>query len=298
MTSPLSRSVEPVTAARCRRLLPWALLLILGGLSACATAPDEPEGAARAEAVWAVTEAHELIKFNAGQPRRILERRPLVGLQPGEQVLGADFRVARGVLFALTSHGRVLTLQTASGQATPVGAIPAASLPEGRYGVDFNPAADRIRVVHESGLNLRLHPDTGALLATDPPLAYAPSDPAAGRTPRVTGAAYTYNKRDEKLTTNFAIDLATGHLVRQGSAEGTQPVVSPNTGQLFTVGPLGTGPLDDVAFDIADLNNAALVAARQGPRTRLHLVDLASGRATLLGTVGDGRALRALAIEP
>ena len=298
MTSPLSRSVEPTAAARCRRNFTWALVLMLGGLSACATAPDEPEGAPRAETVWAITDGHELIKFNAGQPRRILERRPLVGLQPGEQVLGADFRVARGVLFALTSTGRVLTLQTASGQTTPVGAIPTASLPAGRYGVDFNPAADRLRVVHESGLNLRLHPDTGALLATDPPLAYAASDPAAGRTPRIAGAGYTYNKRDEKLTTNYAIDLATGHLVRQGSIEGAQPVVSPNTGQLFTVGPLGTGALDDVAFDIADLNNAALIAARQGPRTRLHLVDLSTGRATLLGTVGDGKPLRALAIEP
>lgn len=298
MTPSSPRSAEPTTAARCRRFLPRALVLMLGGLSACATAPDEPEGPPRAEVVWAITEGNELIKFNAGQPRRILERRPVAGLQPGEHVLGADFRVARGVLFALTYSGRVLTLQTASGQTTAVGAAPASSLPPGRYGVDFNPAADRIRVVHESGLNLRLHPDTGALLATDPPLAYAPNDPAAGRTPRVAGAAYTYNKRDEKLTTNFAIDLATGHLVRQGSAEGAQPVVSPNTGQLFTVGPLGTGPLDDVAFDIADLNNAALVAARQGPRTRLHLVDLATGRATLLGTVGDGRALRALAIEP
>ena len=30
------------------------------------------------------------------------------------------------------------------------------------FGVDFNPAADRVRVVSNLGQNLRLHPDTGA----------------------------------------------------------------------------------------------------------------------------------------
>ena len=84
----------------------------------------------------------------------------------------------------------------------------------------------------------------------------------------------------------------------QGSKEGSEPVVSPNTGQLFTVGALGTGPVDNVAFDISDIGNTALAALAQGGRTRLHLIDLASGRATLLGSVGDGRAGWGLAIEP
>ncbi len=84
----------------------------------------------------------------------------------------------------------------------------------------------------------------------------------------------------------------------QGSREGVLPVVSPNTGALTAVGALGTGALDDAAFDIADLNNAALAALRSGGRTRLHAVDLASGRATLIGTVGDGRALWGMAIAP
>lgn len=293
---PVPSSPTPIRTLS--RLCSLPVLALAAGLSACALAPSEPEGAPRKEVVWAVTEARELVKFNAGQPRRILERRPLQGLAPGEQLLGIDFRVARGVLYALTSTGRLLTLQTATGQVTAIGGVAAGTLPPGRYGFDFNPAADRIRVVHESGMNLRLHPDTGALAATDPPLAYAAGDASAGRAPRVAGAGYTYNKRDEKLTTNFAIDLAQGHLVRQGSAEGVQPVVSPNTGQLFTVGPLGTGPLDDVAFDIADVDNTALVAARQGARTRLHLVDLARGTATLLGTIGDGGPVVGLAIEP
>ena len=90
--------------------------------------------------------------------------------------------------------------------------------------------------------------NTGAVAATDPPLAYAAGDVAAGRAPQLVGAAYTYNKIHDKLTTNYAIDRATGSLVMQGTAEGVTPAVSPNTGQLRTVGALGTGPVDDAAF--------------------------------------------------
>ena len=92
------------------------------------------------------------------------------------------------------------------------------------------------------------------------------------------------------------LDAAT--LVTQGTKEGVAPAVSPNTGRLYTVGALGTGPLEDASFDISDVANTALAALRRDGRTRLYLVDLASGRASALGTVADGRPLRGIAIEP
>ena len=49
---------------------------------------------------------------------------------------------------------------------------------------------------------------------------------------------------------------------------------------------------------IADIHNTALAALRQADRTRLYLLDLTTGRATLLGTVGDGRPLVGIAIAP
>lgn len=265
-------------------------------LAACAGTP-EPIGEPRPETVFAVTDGAELIRFNAGQPQRVLSRQPLQGLDPGDKLLGIDFRVARGVLFALSASGRLYTIDTASARMTRVG-TQAVALAPGRWEIDFNPAADRIRVVADHGANLRLHPDTGALAATDPAVAYAAGDAAAGKTPQVAAAAYTYNKANDKLTTNYAIDIGRGTLVTQGSKEGAEPAVSPNTGQLFTVGPLGTGPVEAAAFDIADTDNAALAALHIGGRTRLHLVDLASGKATLIGTVGDGKALWGMAIEP
>lgn len=283
-------------------LYPFRPLALAGSLllGACAALPDAdpPEGPPRRETVWAVTERAELIRFNAGQPTRVLDRKPVAGLDAGDRLVGIDYRVARGVLFALSAAGKLYTLDTASGRLSAVGAGVPLALGTQAVGFDFNPAADRIRVAAADGRNWRLHPDTGALVAADGALRYAEGDAAFGQKPALGGAAYTYNKRDDKLTTNYAIDLARGALVRQGSVEGVQPAVSPNTGLLWSIGALGTGPVDDAAFDIADLNNAALAALRQGGRTRLYALDLASGRATLIGRVGNGQALWGLAIEP
>ncbi len=272
--------------------------LLLAALAAGCATTTEPEGAPRKETVLAVTEGGELIRFNAGQPQRVMSRLPLHGLAAGETVLGIDFRVARGVLYALGSSGRLYTLDSASGKASAVGSGAPVALSGQRFGVDFNPVADRVRVVSDSGQNLRLHPDTGAVAATDPALAYADGDAGKARPPRVAGAGYTYNKTDDKLTTNYAIDLEAATLVTQGTKEGVAPAVSPNTGRLYTVGALGTGPLEDASFDISDVANTAMAALRRDGRTRLYLVDLASGRASALGTVADGRPLRGIAIEP
>ena len=275
---------------------PFVVLSAAALLAACAST-TEPVGAPRPKTVYAVTDAAELIRFNAGRPQHIEQRLPLQGLQPGDRLVGIDYRVARGVLYALSASGRLYTVDTSTARLSAVGSGAPVALQGQRFGVDFNPVADRLRVASDSGQNLRLHPDTGALAATDP--AVQLPVPRAGAAPVVVaGAAYTYNKRDDKLTTNYAIDIANGWLLTQGSREGVQPVVSPNTGVLAVVGELGTGALEDAAFDIADSNNAALAALRSGGRTRLFAVDLDTGRARLLGTVGDGRALWGLAIAP
>lgn len=298
--------MHPTFSSSALRAVPAAVVVAL--LAGCAAMPVPDTGLR--EAVVAVTSAHELITFHAGQPGRILERRPVTGLPAGDRLVGIDFRVAKGVLYALSQAGRLYTLDIPTGALRPVGAAPAAlPLVGSVFGFDFNPAADRIRVVSNTGQNLRLHPDTGAAVdgdpvvegvQPDPALRYAWSDVNARRKPDIAGAAYTYNPNDSKITTNYAIDRALGVLVMQGSREGTTPVVSPNTGQLRTVGSLGLGPLTDVAFDIADVGNTALIAVRTAAdsHTRLHQVDLATGATRPLGVVGEGTPLVGMAIEP
>lgn len=281
------------------RLLPLAASLALLGCTTPAREAAEPaEGPPRGRTVVAVTADAQLIRFDAGQPRRVIERKPLLGLDAGDRLVGIDYRVARGTLYALSAAGRLYTLDPSSGRLAPVGSGAPLALGEAAVGFDFNPAADRIRVVAADGRNWRLHPDTGALVAVDGALRYAEGDAAQDRRPALAAAAYTYNTRDDKLTTNYAIDIARGTLVRQGSLEGATPAVSPNTGLLATVGALGPGAIEDAAFDIADVDNEALAALRSGGRTRLYAIELSTGRARLIGTVGNGHALWGLAIEP
>lgn len=297
----------PVWAARV-----GALTLFLTAVSGCTHAPRaEPAAAQRKEVLVAVTAGHELVRFKASEPGRFISRVALSGLAPGERLVGVDYRVAKGVLYALGRSGQLYTVDTSQGRLTPVGAANAAvaNLSGDEFGFDFNPTVDRIRVVTTGGQNLRLHPDTGAQVDGDPnregiqrdgDLHYAAGDVHAGRAPAIAAAGYTYNTRNDKITTNYAIDRALGTLVIQGSREGTEPVVSPNSGQLRTVGSLGLGSLNAVSLDISDVGNVALMAARSGadPRTRLYQVDLESGRATLLGQVGAGAELIGMGIEP
>lgn len=275
-----------------------SVALITGALAACATPP--PPVALSKDTLVVLTQKLELLTVNAAQPEKVLQRTPVTGLPAGETLVGMDFRVARGVLFALSNTGRLYTLDVPTGAAKAVGSGSGVTLQGMRFGVDFNPVADRVRVVSDTGQNLRLHPDTGALAATDPALSYAQSDKQALQKPELIGAAYTYNKRDDTLTTNYAIDQKSGTLVTQGSVEGMQPVVSPNTGLLRTVGPLGTGGLQEVAFDIADVSDTAYAALRgtSASATQLYTVNLTTGLATLVGPVADGGALLGLTVQP
>lgn len=253
------------------------------------------------ERLWLVTESQQLVQVNPASPTEVLAQKALTGLADGEQIHGIDYRVAYGVLFALSNNGQLYTVNTATGALSAVGApLATDTLQSAQYGFDFNPAADRIRVVNELGQNLRLHPETGALAFTDPDLHYAATDRHAGVSPAIVAAAYTYNQQDAKITTNYAIDKALGTLVTQGSLEGTEPMVSPNTGQLFTVGALGISGLQQVSFDISDLNNIGLIAVstQSEAASTLYQIDLSTGATQKLGTLANGEALVGIAIEP
>lgn len=269
-----------------------------------AMAPIKP----REHMLFAVTEGNLLVSFNASTPGLLFSKTPLTGLAKGESLVGIDFRVAKGELFGLSTQGRLLRIHLATGAVTAVGKPQ--PLPRGdEFGMDFNPTVDRVRVVSHAGANLRLHPDTGALVDGDPvlagtqpdqPLTYGPGDLLAGNVPNIVAAAYTYDQVDEKVTTEYAIDARLGYLVIQGSLGTAKPYVSPNTGLLQAVGPLNIDPFDRASLDISDLDNTAyLITTRQGAReSRLYEVDLGSGQARLIGAIASDQPIRGMSIEP
>ena len=283
-------------------------VLTVASLGACTTMTSEPEGMERAEKAVAVTASNKLLKFNAGRPGRILATLNITGLQPSETLLGIDYRVAKDQLYALGSSGRLYTINEDTAAATVVGMPFAVKLEGTQFGFDFNPTVDRIRVVSNTGQNLRLHPDTGAVVdgnatlegvQTDGKLAYAAGDVNFGKSPMAVGAAYSYNKADTKITTNFALDAATGALVTQGSREGVMPAVSPNTGQFFTIGSLGIA-FNNASFDIQALSDVAFAALNSDASmaSRWVTIDLKTGAAKSLGSIGGGERVVGIAMEP
>lgn len=241
---------------------------------------------------------NQLHTFDTALPHVLTSRIRVTGLQRGEQVVAIDLRPSNGTVYAATSHDRVYTIAP-TGQATLVsGSAPQADvdLRRGDYAFDFNPVADAIRVVNEHGQNLRVNPDTGTIVDADPAiegvqtdgdLVYAANDANSGRDPHVVGAAYTNNTAGSTTTILYDIDTNLDVLATQGTANGS---VSPNAGQLFTVGPLGGNASDVVGFDIVTegpTNTAyAAMKVRNQPGLGLYTIDLATGAATLVGRIG------------
>lgn len=251
-------------------------------------------GLAHAVPVQFLDIGNRLIRVDSATPGTITSTLALTGLQPNETILGFDYRPASPrVLYGLSTAGRVYAINPLTGSATAIGAP--VTIIGTAAGVDFNPSVDRIRVVTNTNQNLRLNPDTGALAATDTPLAYAAGDAGAGSAPRVVAAAYTNNSPGATPTTLFVIDVNRNVLATQGNAS-----TSPNSGQLFTVGATGVASNDNVGFDIG--RDGTVLASFTAPGTgvtSLYTINLSTGAATLIGAVGvGGRTYLGLAIAP
>jgi Domain of unknown function (DUF4394) len=218
---------------------------------------------------YGLTATNQLIKYNAKTSETALITITLTGLPAGEKIMAIDFRPATGQLYGLGSSSRLYILNHTTGAATALGAAPfTPALTGALAGFDFNPTVDRIRVVTSAGQNLRLHPETGAVAATDIPL-----NPG---TPVVAGAAYTNSMAGAATTILYDIDLATNKLYKQDP---------PNNGTLVEVGALGVTPgtTTDAGFDISPDNNVALASLANGSNTTLYKIDLTTGKATAIG---------------
>ncbi len=256
---------------------------------------ENAEDKAISSPAYALTESNMLFSFDLADPKRVRGEKKIKGIDQSVELLAIDFRSANGALYALGDNSRIYTIDVNTGVATAVGAMPfSPALSGSAFGFDFNPTVDRIRVVSNTGQNLRLNPDTGALAAMDSMIAYTATDVNAGRTPRVTAVAYTNPDNNPATgTTLYDIDAMIDVLTTQAP---------PNNGRLNTVGPLGVNASDLAGFDItlAGASNMAYLATGAGAKgknhNRLFQVDLMTGATTDLGRLGHGKKVRGIAI--
>jgi len=236
---------------------------------------------ARAVPIFGINNANNnLVRFDSATPGTIVSSIAITGLVAGDTIVGLDFRPVDGKLFGLGSGSRLYIIDPATGVATQVGTGTFTTpLSGSAFGFDFNPTVDRIRVVSDADQDLRLDPNTAAIAGIDTNLAYAAADVNFGANPNVAGSAYTNNIAGATTTTLYDIDTTLNILVTQNP---------PNAGALNTVGPLGVDPSAVLGFDIANGSGTPFASMVVSGVPRLYTINLSTGAATLVGTIGPG----------
>ncbi len=210
---------------------------------------------------YATTSTNMLMRFNptTGTNTSVA----LTGLATNESIVGLDFRPANGGLYAVSNQSRLFTVNTANGALTLVGTTFGTALVGTAFGFDFNPTVDRIRLVSNTGQNLRLHPDLGTVVSVDGNL-----NPG---TPSVTAGAYTNNIAGATTTVLFVIDSQTDTLFRQDP---------PNNGTLVSIGSLGINVDANSGFDIGGNSTTAFALLKVNNVTSVYTINLTTGAAT------------------
>ncbi|REH40210.1 uncharacterized protein DUF4394 [Paraperlucidibaca baekdonensis] len=279
-------------------------------------------------AAYALTDDGKILRFlpTAPQSASTADAKQITGLMPGsdttaaETVLGIDFRPADGKLYGITSKSRIITINKATGAATVGGSL-SLSLPTSvntgttaapidtpvTYSVDFNPAADKLRVMNTRGLNLRIDVDMfsttidGMLSKTyDMPAMGAAALPTSPQPISIVAAAYTNSFAPPNGTQLYDLDVGNQSLALQNANVGTftfQGAIrtsssSTATPPVITATPV---PFDRASMDIVGgANGLPLIGLATGAAgtTSLYTVNLTSGVATAYpsatNTVGTG----------
>jgi uncharacterized protein DUF4394 len=197
-------------------------------------------------------------------------------------LIGMDFRQQNGKLYAVGNKGGIYTVSLNAGsEATLTKVSQLTATPDGtNFGVDFNPAADRLRVVSDTGQNLR-HDLSANSTIIDPPLTLT----------GVSAAAYTNNDLHAgTATTLFDIVTSTAQVAIQSPANngtlaptGTlscEKVIGPSAGLDIFSDLDGTGrTMSNVAFGAFSVTQPG----GNGTVYGLYTVDLLTANCTKVG---------------
>jgi Domain of unknown function (DUF4394) len=196
------------------------------------------------------------------------------------KVLGIDVRPTDNMLYAVGADGGIYTVDLKTGKATMKSKLEKNVDAKTMVTVDFNPVADRLRLMSNDGTSLRVNVDDGKV-TTDGSHKFAETDMHKGEKPNVVAGAYSNSVKGTKETALYNIDGTVGALVKQAP---------PNDGILNTIGKLGVKVNGSLAFDIASDGNGGNTGWLLAGGT-LYTVDTMTGAAKPFGRVSglDGR---------
>jgi hypothetical protein len=227
--------------------------------------------AAQAQTLIGLTADNALVRIDA-ESRRAAAPVRISGAEG--RVVAIDQRPQDGRLYGLTERGQFVTLDPATGRATQVSRLNMPFESGGRAIMDFNPVANRLRVMGMSGVSLRVNVETGEAVK-DGDLKYQAGSRYAETTPRIVAGAYTNSVNGATATALYTIDTLLGSFNLQAP---------PNDGVQQPRGMLGASVPAGVAFDIladGQGGNRGFVLAG----TTLHGINLDSGALMPMGEV-------------
>ncbi len=251
--------------------------------------------------------AFNLLQFDVKNPSFIRSSTVVTGLKTGQMLMGMDVRPQDNRIYALgyRATDSVATIYTLNDTTSALSVYAGAdsfkiALGAAQAAFDFNPAANRLRIIGASNrqnyrLNLTVNPVT---VTVDTALTFKTGDANVGKMPNVVSGAYTNSYNGATATQLYDIETGNNILTNQNSANG---------GFLATTGALGitldpndlTTDLDifSTLFPVAD--SAFLAANVMGGSSfdNLYTVNLTTGAATLVGRIGLGIAVRNIAIR-
>jgi Domain of unknown function (DUF4394) len=239
---------------------------------------------------------NELVFLMSGPPVVDNGTLPIIGLRDGEFMLAIDTRPSTKELFGVSSFSTLYTINTTTGEAVSVSVTPFVPSIDsaGTVALDFNPLNDQLRLITDTGLNLRISPETGAVIGTDPSI-----NPLQAT---LNSIAYTYSQ-GTLPSIMYGLDPKTGFLYKQ--------LTGPLGGSLTYVGDTGFTFSGDGGFEVSTGQTAFAVQfgrSRLGPvfssdpqydditqeTHRLMKVDLRKAKITSYGKV---RPMIGLAIQ-
>ncbi|NGO75157.1 DUF4394 domain-containing protein [Streptomyces sp. YC504] len=238
-----------------------------------------------------LTADQRLVTFRTDQPGKTVPLGKVDGLEGDTALIGIDYRVQDKKLYGVGDRGGIYTLREIGAKAQKVSQLTVALQGE-NFGVDFNPAANRLRVISDTGQNLRHNLDdpAGAPAAGSTAVDGTLTNPTppGGTALGVTAAAYTNNDLDAATgTTLFDLDTAADQIAIQSPT---------NNGNLAPTGKLGVDAAAVSGFDILSAQGSGGNTGYAVTQNKVFRVNLLTGKASSLGSLPGARQVVDLAL--
>lgn len=252
----------------------------------------------------ALTATNRLVTFGTYSTWSATSDVAVTGLAANEVLVGIDRRPKDLTIYAIARAPQSTSLyrvDAASGQVTKVADLVTTTgapvvLFGAEFGVDFNPAADAIRIVSDGGQNLRVLPTERTVENVVRPAGTTFADGTLNEggfaATGVTAAAYAGNDDDPATPTKlYVLDADDDRVLVQDPPNagtlGTPVKVKGNVGRI--------GAFDILTLGGKDYAYATLHRDSSG-KTRLVKVDLGSGQVRDLGRIPTSAPVRGVAL--